>query len=122
MTRFHAGQSIVLREVLDGRLWATYAGISVRDDDEWIATYVPSGSPIVAPVSPTRPFDRAAKPSEISWQQRTWHTTNALFLARPGEPWTRATMWIAVAPKKCRVRGELQFARNEMRLRELNAA
>jgi hypothetical protein len=42
--------------------------------------------------------------------------------ARPGEPWTRATMWIAVAPKKCRVRGELQFARNEMRWRELNAA
>lgn len=43
--RFEPGTSIAMREVWDRKLWAVRPMITVRDDDDLIATWMPRGTP-----------------------------------------------------------------------------
>lgn len=49
MRRFEAGESVVLREVWQGRTWSVRPAISVEDGDEVIAVYTPAHSPALFP-------------------------------------------------------------------------
>lgn len=93
--RFSFGDAVIVREVLKGRCWTTRVLRVVRDDDALLALYLMDGSPMMCPVGDQGAFDRTSLARGVRFEMRRWQGTNALLLARPGEPWSTRVMWNA---------------------------
>jgi hypothetical protein len=88
---------VIVREVLHGRAWSTRPMRVVRDEPDLLALHMACGTTYMCPVGPAGDYDRAADPTEVRWEQRAWERTDALVLARPGEPWATRVYWDAAS-------------------------
>ncbi|HVU76055.1 MAG TPA: DUF402 domain-containing protein [Gaiellaceae bacterium] len=79
------GELVLRREVRnDGRPWAELPVRVVQDDDELLATYVPSGAR----------FSFPPHPEQHPWSGRTaWEGNGMLMLQRPGEAYAVFVIW-----------------------------
>jgi hypothetical protein len=72
------GETVVRREIWRGRPWFARVAVVVEDDDELLATFIPTGAPFAFPAS----ADGRPHP----WSGRdAWYGHGVLMLQRPGE-------------------------------------
>ena len=84
------GDVVVRREVLnDGRCWAAFPVVVVRDEPELLATYIPEGTPFSFPDGDW-PIEGGRHP----WAERErWTGHGALMLQRPEEAHAIWVFW-----------------------------
>jgi hypothetical protein len=84
------GDVVVRREVLnDGRCWAQFPVVVVRDEPELLATYIPEGTPFTFPDGDW-PIEGGRHP----WAARPrWTGHGCLMLQRPGEAHAVWVFW-----------------------------
>jgi hypothetical protein len=80
------GEVILRREVLnDGRSWAEWPVIVVRDDPGLLATFTPTGAPFRFPAGPS---------AVHAWRgKQSWHGHGVLMLQRPDEAHAVWVFW-----------------------------
>ncbi len=81
--RFEPGETIVLREVLRGRIWAARPLTVVRSDEDGWLFYLPIGIRWVAPGDDHAEMV-ASKTTEWALRERTWSELHILSFAWPG--------------------------------------
>lgn len=83
---WRSGEVILRREVLnDGRSWAEWPVIVVRDDPELLATYIATGAPFRFPAGASR---------KHAWHRKEgWHGHGVLMLQRPDEAHAIWVFW-----------------------------
>jgi hypothetical protein len=88
------GELVVRREVLnDGRCWLELPVRVVQDDDELLATYIFSGSPLRFPPGPW-PIAGGLHP----WSgKQAWRGNGVLMLQRPGDAYAVWVFWSGAA-------------------------
>jgi hypothetical protein len=84
------GDVVVFRQVVnDGRAWLSVPVIAVRDSEELLVTYTPTGAPFDIPPGPWPTAD-----GRHPWQGRTgWQGHGMLALHRPGEWHAVCAFW-----------------------------
>jgi hypothetical protein len=84
------GDIVVRREVLsDGRCWAQFPVVVVRDEPELLATYIPEGTPFTFPEGDW-PIEGGRHP----WAGRErWTGHGCLMVQRPGEAHAVWVFW-----------------------------
>jgi hypothetical protein len=92
--RFEPGETVVLRELLRGRLWAARPLTMVRDaDDAWMF-YLPLGSRWLGPSGPKeRLIHRKAPGADWTVEERRWTGAHVLSFAWPGAPAAVLHFW-----------------------------
>lgn len=99
---FEAGETILIRTVVHGRVRFAQPAISVADDGELLAFFRPIGTPCKVPASYLLPrhspeADALAleenRTGEWTHHDRAWAGTNVLVVARPGTWWSAWVMW-----------------------------
>jgi hypothetical protein len=85
------GEVVLRREVLnDGRCWAEFPVVVVRDEPRLLATYIPEGTPFTFPEGDW-PIEGGRHP----WSDRDrWTGHGALMLQRPGEAHAVWVFWL----------------------------
>lgn len=83
MRRFGVGESVALREIWRGRIWAARPAIVVRDDDDLHMFYVTSGGRWMGPRSPDGGWLRVKQEPWTLGEHR--FDDHALSFAFPGE-------------------------------------
>ncbi len=84
--RFNPGQTIVLREMWDGKIWSARPAIVVQDEPELMAFYIPTGTAVrvhIAPNGSPAIVDNRAR-SDWILEQVEWPEFNRLKLVIPG--------------------------------------
>jgi hypothetical protein len=101
---FAAGQSIVTRTVVQGRVRFAEPAIAVADEPDQLAFYRAAGTPMKVPASatiprsdPTRDAASRAEYESGVWDHHDaeWSATNVLVVARPGAWWSGWLFWDA---------------------------
>ena len=93
---FDVGQTVILREVVHGRIWSAKPGIVVQDDAEMLAVYAPPGTMIKHPCTPQGKRVKADNRLRGEWQltDRPWNNRdNILRLAIPSQPYSVLMFW-----------------------------
>jgi hypothetical protein len=83
--RFATGRTVVLREVLRGRLWAARPATMVRDADDGWVFHLPIGNRWLGPSGPKDDLVRLKAPG-ATWtlEEREWTRAHVLSFAWPG--------------------------------------
>ena len=84
------GDVITRREVLnDGRCWASFPVVVMRDEPGLLATYIPEGTPFTFPTG-----DWPIAGGRHPWaDRRCWTGHGSLMLQRPGEAYAVWLFW-----------------------------
>jgi predicted RNA-binding protein associated with RNAse of E/G family len=95
---FSPGQAIILREVVNGKVWGAVPFIVVQDKPELTALYMPDGA---VTKMPTRTDSGRVKPNDrvtSTWilQDRDWNKLSLLRLNIPGSIYSVLVFWNAV--------------------------
>ncbi len=86
-SRFRKGQTVVLREMWQGRIWSARPSIVVRDNPELIACYISPGSPWKMPRSPKGDRVRPSERPREGWvlHDAVWLDVSLLRLSIPDQ-------------------------------------
>ena len=93
VARWKCGDIVVMRGVLNGRLWWACPSYVVQDKPELLARYWPAGTPIRAPV--WRPTVKDERDNHIELEDRYWIEHDILSLNLPGAAHSIDLMWAA---------------------------
>jgi hypothetical protein len=90
--RWSPGETVVLREVWQARVWTARPATVVRDDD-LLMFFVPIGARWFSPfaASDGRPLHVPTEPWIV--RERTWRASHALSFAEPGLPHAVLAFW-----------------------------
>jgi hypothetical protein len=92
---FLPGQTVVIREILDGKIWSAQPAIVVQDKPEMMALYVPLGTVAKIPCTfeggRVNPGHKVA--SEWIMQDRNWDKHCLLRLTIPGSIYSVIIFW-----------------------------
>jgi Protein of unknown function (DUF402) len=90
--RWKPGEIVVMRGVLNGKLWWACPSYVVEDSPELLARYWPVGTPTRSPVR--RPSVRDELYNRIELEERNWTEHDVLSLNIPGTAYSIDLMWI----------------------------
>jgi predicted RNA-binding protein associated with RNAse of E/G family len=92
---FPPGQTVLLREVVHGRVWSAKPGIVVQDSPDLVALYAPPGTMIRQPRTPDMKRVKADNRLRGVWtlEQVPWSTFHILRLALAGVPYSVMVFW-----------------------------
>jgi hypothetical protein len=87
--RWHAGETVVLRELWWEKLWFAMPVTIVQDSGDLVALYVPPGTEGRGAVRPPGKRDNFSTLATKEWElgPRTWERTRRLGLWRPNDPY-----------------------------------
>ena len=88
------GDSIVLREVHRGRVWAARPATVVRDDRDLLAAYLPPGIRWKRPVQADGPESLRMPAAEWALEDATWTMGRMLHLTTPGAAHAIHLWWL----------------------------
>jgi hypothetical protein len=91
--RWSAGEIIVMRGILKGKLWWACPAYVVQDSPVLLALYWPVGTPTRSPVR--RPTVRDELENRIELEDRNWTDNDVLSLNIPGTAHSIELMWEA---------------------------
>jgi uncharacterized protein len=92
---FLPGQTVLLREVVRGRVWSAKPNIVVEDSPDLVALYAPPGTMIKHPVTPEGKRVKADNRLRGEWQliDREWNTSHILRLALLDQHYSVLFFW-----------------------------
>jgi predicted RNA-binding protein associated with RNAse of E/G family len=92
---FSPGQTIILREVWDGKIWSAKPGIIVQDTPDMLAVYAPPGTMIKHPRTPECKRIKADNRLRSEWIliDNPWSEYHILRMTIPSAPYSVLAFW-----------------------------